>query len=182
MSATWAVRTATVLLAWLALAGCAKTTTARLGLPELRTVPRVDLPRYLGTWYDIASFPQRFQLGCTGTTATYSMRGDGEIAVLNRCRKGSLTGKEDSALGRARVVDRTTNAKLEVSFFRPFWGAYWIIDLGANYEYAVVGHPSRDYLWILSRTPTMDRTVYDGILLRLREEGYEVTRLRRTLQ
>jgi apolipoprotein D and lipocalin family protein len=182
MSATWAVRPTTVLLAWLALAGCAKTTTARLGLPDLRTVPRVDLPRYLGTWYDIASFPQRFQLGCTGTTATYSMRGDGEIAVLNRCRKGSLTGKEDSALGRARVVDRTTNAKLEVSFFRPFWGAYWIIDLGANYEYAVVGHPSRDYLWILSRTPTMDRTVYDGILLRLREEGYEVTRLRRTLQ
>ena len=182
MSATWAVRPATVMLAWLALAGCAKTTTARLGLPELRTVPRVDLPRYLGTWYDIASFPQRFQLGCTGTTATYSMRVDGDIAVLNRCRKGSLTAKEDSALGRARVVDRTSNAKLEVSFFRPFWGDYWIIDLGANYEYAVVGHPSRDYLWILSRASTMDRTVYDGILVRLREQGYDVARLNRTLQ
>ena len=180
-SANW-IRLATVLLVWPAMAGCARTTTARLGLPELRTVPRVDLQRYLGTWYDIASFPQRFQLGCTGTTATYGMRGDGDISVLNRCRKGSLTGKEDSALGRARVVDRTTNAKLEVSFFRPFWGDYWTIDLGADYEYAVVGHPSRDYLWILSRTPTLDRTVYEGILARLRAQGYQVERLNRTPQ
>ena len=182
VGATWMARLTTVLLALLMMAGCAKTTTARLGLPEPRTVPRVDLQRYLGTWYDIASFPQRFQLGCTGTTATYTLGGDGDIAVLNRCRKGSLTGKEDSALGRARVVDRTTNAKLEVSFFRPFWGDYWIIDLGADYEYAVVGHPSRDYLWILSRTPTMDSTVYEAILARLREQGYEVARLNRTPQ
>ena len=181
-SATWPGRLATLLLSWFALAGCAKTTTARLGLPELRTVPRVDLQRYLGTWYDIASFPQRFQLGCTGTTATYTLRGEGEINVLNRCRKGSLTGKEDSAQGRARVVDHATNAKLEVSFFRPFWGDYWIVDLGANYEYAVVGHPSRDYLWILSRKPTMEDTVYAGILGRLRAQGYEVERLNRTPQ
>jgi apolipoprotein D and lipocalin family protein len=181
-NATWKGGLATLLLGWLAMAGCAKTTTARLGLPELRTVPRVDIERYLGTWYDIASFPQRFQLGCTGTTATYSIRADGEINVLNRCRKGSLTGKEDSAQGRARVVDRTTNAKLKVSFFRPFWGDYWIIDLGANYEYAVVGHPSRDYLWILSRNPTMEDTAYAGILGRLRAQGYEVERLNRTPQ
>jgi apolipoprotein D and lipocalin family protein len=181
-ASTARTRLTTVLLALLAVTGCTKTTTARLGLPELRTVPRVDLQHYLGTWYDIASFPQRFQLGCTGTTATYTMRSDGDIAVLNRCRKGSLAGKEDSAQGRARVVDRTSNAKLKVSFFRPFWGAYWIIDLGANYQYAVVGHPSRDYLWILSRTPTMDGSVYEGILGRLREQGYQVARLNRTLQ
>jgi apolipoprotein D and lipocalin family protein len=180
--ATWPARLASLLLVWVALAGCAKTSTARLGLPELRTVPRVDLQRYLGTWYDIASFPQRFQLGCTGTSATYTIRGEGEINVLNRCRKGSLAGKEDSAKGLARVVDQTTNAKLEVSFFRPFWGDYWIIDLGANYEYAVVGHPSRDYLWILSRAKTMDSTVYQGILGRLREQGYQVERLNRTPQ
>jgi apolipoprotein D and lipocalin family protein len=142
-------RAATLLVGWLALVGCAKTATVRLGLPELRTVSRVELRQYVGTWYDIASFPQRFQRGCTDTTATYTIRADGEIDVLNRCRKGSLDGKEESAQGRARVVDRSTNAKLKVSFFRPFWGDYWIIDLGANYEYAVVGHPSRDYLWIL---------------------------------
>ena len=174
-------------VAWLAvgmllLTGCAATTTERLHLSPLRTVAHVDLDRYLGTWYDIASFPQPFQQGCTGTTATYTMRSDGEVDVLNRCRKGSLTGEEDSAKGRARVVDPSTNAKLEVSFFRPFWGDYWIIDLGASYEYAVVGHPSRDYLWILSRTPEMDGTVYDGIIGRLREQGYEVERLNRTLQ
>lgn len=173
---------ATLLMGWLVLAGCARTTTVRLGLPELRTVSRVDLQLYVGTWYDIASFPQRFQRGCTGTTATYTIRGDGDIDVLNRCRKGSLDGKEESAQGRARVIDRSTNAKLKVSFFRPFWGDYWIIDLGANYDYAVVGHPSRDYLWILGRKPTMDNAVYEGILGRLRAQGYEVARLERTPQ
>ena len=135
--------------------GCATTATERLRLPPLRTVEHVDLQRYLGTWYEIASFPQRFQRGCTATTATYAMRADGQIDVLNRCRKGSLDGPEKSAHGIARVVDRSTNAKLKVSFFRPFWGDYWIVDLAGDYSYAVVGHPSRDYLWILSRTPSM---------------------------
>ena len=175
-------RLVSLLLGPLALAGCATTTTERLRLPPLVTVPHVDLDRYLGTWYDIASFPQRFQRGCTATTATYTKRPDGQIDVLNRCRRGSLDGKETSARGRARVVDPATNAKLEVSFFRPFWGDYWIIDLGSNYEYAVVGHPSRDYLWILSRTPTMDGSVYDGIIKRLVAQGYEVQKLNRTLQ
>ena len=171
-----------LLLAPLALTGCGASTTARLKLPELRTVAHVDLGRYLGTWYDVASFPQSFQRGCTGTTAVYTLRDDGDIDVLNRCRKGSLDGELDTAKGRARVVDTATNAKLEVSFFRPFWGDYWIIDLGANYEYAVVGHPGRDYLWILSRTPTIDPAVYDGILKRLQDQGYEVERLNRTPQ
>ena len=175
-------RLAKLLLGIVGTAGCAATTTARLHLPPPTTVPHVDLNRYLGTWYEIAAFPQSFQKGCTGTTATYSLRADGQIDVLNRCRKGSLDGDESSAKGRARVVDRTTNAKLEVSFFRPFWGDYWIIDLGAEYEYAVVGHPSRDYLWILSRAPTLGAAAYDGIIARLRAQGYEVERLRRTLQ
>jgi apolipoprotein D and lipocalin family protein len=165
-----------------ALAGCAATTTERLRLPPLTTVAHVDLDRYLGRWYDIASFPQRFQRGCTATTATYTRRTDGQIDVLNRCRRGSPEGEESSATGRARVVDRATNAKLEVSFFRPFWGDYWILDLGRDYEFAVVGHPSRDYLWILSRTPTMAAEVYAGIIARLRAQRYDVERLRKTLQ
>ena len=166
----------------LASIGCSPTTTQRLRLSELRTVDRVDLARYLGTWYEIASFPQRFQRGCTATTATYSLRADGDIDVVNRCRDRTITGPERSARGRARVVDRASNARLEVSFFRPFWGAYWIVDLGPEYEYAVVGHPSRDYLWILSRTRSMDPAVYDGILERLRIQGYETERLVRTAQ
>jgi apolipoprotein D and lipocalin family protein len=170
-------------LLWpLVATGCATSTTERLRLPPLETVAHVDLPRYLGTWYEIASFPQRFQRGCTATTANYSLRRDGDIDVLNRCRKGSLDGKEQSALGRARVVDRATNAKLQVSFFRPFWGDYWIIDLAADYSYAVVGHPGRDYLWILSRTPTMAEATYEGIIGRLQSRRYETARLVRTLQ
>ena len=166
----------------LAAAGCATPTTERLHLPVLQTAGQVELSRYLGTWYEIASFPQSFQRGCTSTTANYSLREDGQIDVLNRCRKGALDGPEDVARGLARVVDRTTSAKLEVSFFRPFWGAYWIIDLGANYEYAVVGHPSRDYLWILSRTPTIDPELYEAIVRRIAAQGYQTDRLVRTAQ
>jgi apolipoprotein D and lipocalin family protein len=173
---------ASFLLCLLALGGCAASTTSKLKLPELRTVERVDLDRYLGTWYEIASFPQRFQRGCTGSMATYSRRPDGEIDVLNRCRLERLDGVEKSARGRARVVDPVTRAKLEVSFFRPFWGDYWIVDLGTDYEFSVVGHPGRDYLWILSRTPQMSDALYEGIVGRLREQGYAVERLRRTLQ
>ena len=163
-------------------AGCATSTTERLRLPPLQTVAHVDLSRYLGTWYEIANFPQSFQRGCTATTATYTLRADGDIDVLNRCRKGSVDGEEKSALGRARVVDRATNAKLEVSFFRPFWGDYWIIDLSDDYSYAVVGHPGRDYLWILARTPTMPETTYQSLVTRLQAQGYETSRLVRTLQ
>jgi apolipoprotein D and lipocalin family protein len=164
------------------LAGCGTSTTDRLRLPQLRTVGHVELGRYVGTWYEIAAFPQRFQQGCTATTATYTLRADGDIDVLNRCRKAALDGEEKSAVGRARVVDRSTNAKLEVSFFRPFRGDYWIVDLADDYTYAVVGHPGRDYLWILSRAPTMPEPTYQGIVERLQAQGYETSRLVRTLQ
>jgi apolipoprotein D and lipocalin family protein len=162
--------------------GCATSTTDRLRLPPLETVPRVDLGRYVGTWYEIASFPQSFQKGCTGSTATYTLREDGEIDVVNRCRKGALDGPLKEARGRARVVDPATNARLEVSFFRPFWGAYWIVGLGEDYGYAVVGHPSRDYLWILSRQTTMAPERYDAIVRALQAQGYETARLVKTLQ
>lgn len=173
---------ACALLGALLPAACATTTTERLGLPPLETVEHVDVARYMGLWYEIAAFPQRFQKGCTGTTATYTLRADGQVDVLNRCRRDSLDGEERSAKGRARVVDPATNAKLEVSFFRPFWGDYWIIDLGAEYDYAVVGHPGRDYLWILSRTPTMDEATYETIVAGLAARGYEVDKLKKTLQ
>ena len=164
-----------------ALAGCSASTTKRLRLPPLETVAHVDLARYVGTWYEIASFPQSFQKGCVATTATYTIRDDGDIDVLNRCRKDALDGKEKSALGRARVVDSATNAKLKVSFFRPFWGDYWIVDLGADYDWAVVGHPGRDYLWILGRAPMLPEPTYEGILARLKDQGYDTSRLKRTL-
>lgn len=175
-------RTSRLLLPVLLALGAVPDAARAEQLPPLRTVPHVDLARYMGTWYDIASFPQRFQKGCTGTTATYTLRPDGTVEVLNRCARESLDGKVTVAKGRAKVVDRASNAKLKVSFFWPFWGDYWVVDLGPDYEYAVVGHPNRNYLWILSRTPTMAPEVYAGILERLKAQRYDVTRLVRTLQ
>jgi apolipoprotein D and lipocalin family protein len=172
----------TLLFFPLTLGGCSKTTTERLSLPPLQTVPRVEVDRYVGTWYEIASFPQSFQEGCTGTTATYKVRDDGELDVINRCHLDSLKGELDEAKGRARIVDSKTNAKLEVSFFRPFWGDYWVVELGDDYQYAVVGHPSRDYLWILSRTPQMDDSLYKHLIVKLQASGYETQRLVKTLQ
>lgn len=152
-------------------------------LKPLQTVPKVDLNRYLGTWYEIATIPQRFQRGCTGVTATYSLRPDGKIDVLNQCYKDSLNGKYKKAHGKAWVTDTLTNARLKVQFFWPFSGAYWIIELDSNYRYAVVGHPNRNYLWILCRTPQMDDVTYQDLLIRLQEvHGYDLSRLKRTPQ
>jgi apolipoprotein D and lipocalin family protein len=150
--------------------------------PELAVVDSVDLERYLGEWYEIASYPAWFQRGCTAVTASYSLRDDGLIKVVNSCRKGSLDGKLKQSTGRARVVDTETNAKLKVSFFRPFWGNYWIIDLDPDYQWAVVGEPKRKYLWILSRTPTMDEEIYQQILARLPGKGYDPRSLQQTVQ
>ena len=162
--------------------GCAPSTTKRLGLPPLQAVDGIDLDRYVGRWYEIASYPQRFQEGCTGTTATYTLKADNEVEVLNECRKYALDGEPISATGVARVVNEQNNAELEVSFFWPFWGDYWIIDLGAEYDYAVIGQPSRDYLWILSRTPEMSEESYGAILERVVAKGYPLEPLQKTLQ
>ena len=152
-------------------------------LPELQTVPKVELSRYLGRWYEIARFEQRFQKGCVGVTATYSQRPDGKIDVLNECKLYRLDGEHKLAQGWAKVADHKTNSKLKVTFFWPFFGDYWIIELGENYEYAVVGAPGRDYLWILSRTPEMDEAVYDGLVEKIKTKHlFDVTKLQKTLQ
>jgi apolipoprotein D and lipocalin family protein len=161
-----------------ALVGCAHTSQ----LSPVRTVAHVDLGRYVGTWYEIAAIPQRFQKGCVATRATYTMRADGDIDVVNRCREAKLDGPERVAKGRAWVTDPETNARLKVSFFWPFRGDYWVIDLDPEYRFAVVGHPDRTYGWILSREPRLPEETYQGILERLRQQGYDPTRFVRTLQ
>ncbi len=148
----------------------------------LEVVPHVDLQKYLGTWYEIATIPQRFQKGCVGVTAEYSLRDDGDLQVVNTCRRDTLDGQVRQVRGRAWVVDKTTNAKLKVRFFWPFSGSYWIIGLDSNYGWAVVGHPSRSYLWVLSRTPQMDATLYSEILKLIADKGYELTKIKKTLQ
>ena len=145
--------------------------------PLLQTVPHVDLNRYTGVWYEIARYSHRFQEGCVGSRATYLLRDDGKITVVNECFDGSFSGKLRSAKGKAWVVDKQSNAKLKVSFFWPFSGDYWIIDLGNDYEYAVIGHPERKYLWILCRTPQMDEKLYKEILTRLEFQDYDTMKL-----
>jgi apolipoprotein D and lipocalin family protein len=147
---------------------------------QLTVVDRVDLNRYLGMWYEIASYPSWFQKGCTGSTAEYSLLSDGKIQIINRCYKDSLEGPLKVSKGKAEVVDTTTNAKLKIWFFWPFKGDYWIIDLNPDYQWAVVGEPAREYLWILSRTPTMDGAIYQKIIERLPQKGYDPAKLQRT--
>lgn len=143
----------------------------------LETVTKVDLEKYLGKWYEIAHLPAKFQEGCNETTATYSLLGNGIISVLNECKKN---GKVKTARGKAKIDDKTTNAKLKVTFFWPFYGDYWIIKLGQDYEYAVVGTPNRKYLWILSRTPQMDDKLFSEILEFVRVKGFNTANLIKT--
>lgn len=148
----------------------------------LAVVERVDLGRYTGRWYEIARYPNSFERGCVGVTADYSLREDGRINVLNTCVEGNLNGKVRTIQGTARVVDQETNAKLAVTFFGPFEGDYWVLELGDEYEYAVVGEPSRRFLWILSREPELAESVLEGILSRLPEKGYAPEKLEFVLQ
>jgi len=148
----------------------------------LETVPNVDLKKYAGKWYEIASYPQRFQKGCHCTTAEYSLSERGYVIVENRCNKDSVNGKQSYIKGKAFVEKGSGNAKLKVQFFWPFKGKYWIIDLADDYSYAVVSHPNKKYLWILSRTPKMDNAVYEQILSRLKEKGFDLTKVQSTKQ
>jgi apolipoprotein D and lipocalin family protein len=151
-------------------------------LGQLATVSRVDIQRYLGAWYEIARYPNRFEQNCVGVTATYSLRKDGMINVYNHAYLHTLAGKEFSITGKAKISDATNNAKLRVSFFGPFYADYWIISLGEEYDYAVVSEPSRQYLWILSRTPQMEEERYQQILHFLAGAGFDICKLSLTLQ
>ncbi len=180
------IRPRTLLGALGVLAGLYLVSGAASAEPPLATVPKVDLDRYLGRWYEVARYPNWFQRNCTGqVTATYSRRDATFISVENACVRND--GSLDVAQGLARIADPGTNAKLEVLFapaavsFLPFlWGDYWIIELAPDYGYAVVGEPSRRYLWILARNPSLDPEVLAGILGRLPASGYDPARLVRT--
>lgn len=141
------------------------------------TVKNVDLNKYTGLWYEISKIPNRFQKHCvSGTTAEYKLMQDGRIEVINSCIDED--GERDMAEGVARVVDKNSNAKLEVSFFsilgwRPVWGDYWIIGLDENYRWVVVGTPDRKYGWVLSRTKELDAETLSTVQKILTEQGYD---------
>lgn len=153
--------------------------------PPLLTVSRVELERYAGRWHEVAMYPNRFQQACAAdTTATYTPLGDGRIGVRNSCRRAD--GSEMAVDGVAEVVDPASNAKLKVSFL-PAWlrwtgvgrGDYWVLYLSPDYRVAIVGEPSREYLWILARTPTLPEAEYEALMPKLRAAGYDPARLRR---
>lgn len=158
------------------------------GEPPLTTIAALDLPRYMGTWYEIAKFPNWFQKKCVADArAEYSIAADGKVQVINRCRLDN--GETSEAIGAARQVGHATSPRLEVRFapawlsFIPLvWGDYWVIDIDEAYQLVAVSEPHREYLWILSRTPKVDVKAYEALLARLAAKGFDTRKLETTRQ
>lgn len=164
----------------ISLYGCAHVAA---GVPDV--VPYVDLERYAGQWYEIERYDNSFQRNCLGTRATYTLKGS-RVQVLNECERKDRPGQLQSAKGTALVVDKETQAKLKVSFvpllrhWGVFAGEYWVLELGADYEYALVGDSKREYLWILSRTPTLDNQTLEYLKMKADELGFDSSKLLKT--
>lgn len=146
--------------------------------PPLEVVPRVEIDRYIGKWFEIASLPVSQQEGCSCTTAEYTVIEEGVLKIVNTCRK---EGGLDQAEGKAFVVPNSDNAKLKVQFFWPFRGDYWILELDDEYRWAVVGVPSRKYVWVLSRSPRMAEETLTLLLERIAAKGFDVAKIQRTV-
>ena len=157
-------------------------------LQAVKTIPSIDVARYLGTWYEIAKFPNWFQRKClSGTNANYQLKEDGNVKVTNRCKVEG--GEMAQAIGTARQIGGATSPKLEVRFAPDWlailsfvWGDYWVIDLDPQYQLAAVSDPRREYLWILSRTPKVNQKSYDDLLQRLVAQQFDLTQLSFTPQ
>lgn len=154
---------------------------------EIKTVNHVDIKLYMGQWYEIAAIPQSFQKQCVkDTQAYYELTDQGSVKVLNSCT--DKNGKVDSAEGRAKITDKNTNAKLKVTFVKIFkWafalgGKYWIVDLAPDYRYALVGHPTLKYAWILSRTPNLSSSDLSYIESKFKSLGYDTCKILTTVQ
>ncbi|MEG0466677.1 MAG: lipocalin family protein [Mucinivorans sp.] len=145
----------------------------------LRTVDRLDVARYMGRWYEIASYPMWFEANMSEVKANYILSPRGEVEVYN---SGLAKGKVRRARGKALVVDRASNAKLKVSFFGPFYAPYWVIALGDDYSWAVVSDPRRRTLWILARRPVIGERLYESICEDIARQGFDLSRLRRMAQ
>ena len=142
------------------------------------TVAKVELQRYMGDWFEIARLPNPFQKKCAQTTARYTLTRDGHFKILNGCL--TLEGKHLEASGRAHVVEANTGSKLRVTFFWPFYGDYWILDLDPGYRWALVGTPDRKYLWVISRTERMEAPSLEALLTKARALGYDLSPLIRS--
>jgi apolipoprotein D and lipocalin family protein len=166
------------------LAACLLAACSPAGPVGNASVPQpaksVDVERYLGRWFELGRYENRFERGCEAVMADYSLRPDGLVKVANTCNAGGVDGKERVAVGRAKIVPGSGNAKLRVSFFGPFLGDYWILDHAPDYSWSIVGEPSGRYLWILTRSKTPSEPVRRKLENRARSLGYDVTMLRWT--
>lgn len=158
----------------LSLLGCAQSNNQRI---DKTTIKFLDLNRYLGTWYEIARFPHSFEKNLVGVTATYSLRDDGMIRVLNQGYKNTLEGELSVAEGKAKIPDKNDSGKLKVSFFWIFYGDYYILELDENYQYVMIGSSSDKYFWILSRTAQMDDSIYNMLIDKAKNRGYKLDKL-----
>jgi apolipoprotein D and lipocalin family protein len=150
--------------------------------PPLKTVPYVDLQRYAGTWYVIANIPYWLENGKVATADVYTINADGTMGNTYVFRRESFDAPEEQWKGTAWVHDTSTNAEWRVRFIWPLSAAYLVIDLDPEYRWAVIGHPSRDYFWVLSRTRQLDESVYQGMLARAASQGYDITRVAKVPQ
>jgi apolipoprotein D and lipocalin family protein len=157
------------------LAACNPALNQPVGNPNVpEPAKAVELERYLGRWHELARYEASFQKDCEAVTADYSLRPDGDVRVVNTCRKGSPDGPAESAEAVAKLVEGSNGAKLKVSFFGPFYGDYWVLDR------AIVGEPEGKFLWILSRKPNVTARQYDQLVQRAAQLGYDTSLLRRT--
>jgi apolipoprotein D and lipocalin family protein len=172
-----------VLLAAAVGAGAAQAQSTPHHTAPLQTVPAIDVPRYMGTWHEIAKYPNWFQKKCaSSTSATYSLQADGQVQVLNRCKTAS--GEWSDALGAARQIGAKDSPRLQVrfapawlSFIPMVWGDYWVIDIDPDYQWVVVSEPRREYLWILARTPQLPAATLSALQTRLTAKGFDLQRL-----
>lgn len=149
----------------------------------LATIAALEVPRYMGRWYEIAKYPNWFQKKCVGdTSAAYILKPEGTVEVINRCRLEN--GEWNEAVGLARQIGGPTSPKLEVrfapawlSFIPAVWGDYWVIDLDPAYQLVAVSEPRREYLWVLSRNPQVNKDAYAALLQRLRGFGFDPGKL-----
>ncbi|MDG2080255.1 MAG: lipocalin family protein [Bacteroidales bacterium] len=142
------------------------------------TVKNLDINKYIGTWYEIARYPHSFEKNLVGVTANYTLNNDGTIKVINKGYKGSLSGKMKKAVGKAKIPDKRKSANLKVSFFWIFYSDYLVMELDEkDYQWAVVGSSSPNYLWILCREPQMSVMMLNEIKSRLVERGYDLSNL-----
>lgn len=156
------------------LAGGCKTNSTKV---DVTSVNQLDLKRYMGTWYEIARYDHSFERNLVGVTATYKLRPDGKITVINQGYKNTLDGKLSRARGKAKQPDPEEPGKLKVSFFLFFYADYYILELDKDYKWVLIGSSSNKYLWILSRTPVLDKQTLNYILDKAQQRGYDTSKL-----